>query len=91
MKYELYGTREDAEYGYGGYTGNKIPVRELVATFSTEELAREYARKAELASSRKSKYSWDKAFRQKSLLSSYTGYEIEEEQAPIEIEHDPIL
>ena len=90
-KFELFGTREDPEYGYDGYTGRRISVRNLVATFRTRELAQDYACKSELASSKNNRHAWDKAFRQKSLLCGYTGYEIEEEYIPMEVEHDPVI
>ena len=42
MSYELYGLRTDSVYGYGGWTGEKEEVRELLATFSTIEKAEQY-------------------------------------------------
>ena len=90
-KFELFGTREDPEYGYGGYTGRNISVRELVATFSTEQLAMKYVSDSELAVSKNNPYAWVKAFRKKSLLRGYTGCEIEEKHAPEEVEHDPAI
>ena len=38
----LYGIREEREYGYGGWTGNRETIRELVATFDEVQDAKDY-------------------------------------------------
>jgi hypothetical protein len=95
MKYELYGIRVDPDYTYSGYTGKTIPVKNLVATFSSKEAAEKYVREAEVSS-----YSYPSAraggsivrhnsYKKSSVLHNYAGYEIEKEATPIEVPHNP--
>ena len=93
--FELYGIREDSIYGYGGWTGKKEEVRELVATFDDEYCAERYAEDSKLAAAhslyfrpdiKRGKYK----FRKESVLRNYEDYEICEKQNYL-VEHNPIL
>ena len=92
MTVELYGLREEAEYGYGGWTGRREEIRELVATFDTEEMAEAYVRASRLKNSQNYGMRFRPGsfrYRASSLLRNYASYEIEEpEPKP---PHNPTL
>ena len=95
MIYELYGLREDLDYGYGSDPISVYEVRNLIATFDSEELAKEYVKKSELKNPqhlyglrmRYGKY----RYRASSLLRGYADCEIVIREEPIEPQHNPIL
>jgi len=72
--YELVGITDEAEYGYGGYTGETNTDEQVVATFDSEEAARAYVDRAMLRSKRPGRY--EKKFRNNSVLAGCTDYEI---------------
>jgi hypothetical protein len=72
--YELVGITDEAEYGYGGYTGETNTDERVVATFDSEEAAKAYVDRAMLRSKRSGRY--DNKFRNNSVLAGCTGYEI---------------
>lgn len=74
MGVQLVGYRIDHEYGYGGWTGCKEDVREIVATFDREKDALAYVKNSRL----KNPSDRERPFKQKSLLSSFEGAEVEE-------------
>jgi len=88
----LYGCRCDIEYHRIGESGEEVTVRELVATFSTKELAKEYVSKSRLKGKDTHRYidlyRGYYVFRAWSLLRSYEWAEIEDEE-PDEVDHDP--
>lgn len=93
--FELYGLRSDSIYGYGGWTGEKEEVRDLLATFDDEYSAQRYAEDSKLAAAhslhfypdiKRGKYK----FRKISLLRNYEDYEIVEKENN-SIEHNPVL
>ena len=95
MIYELYGLREDYDYGYGGTPGSIYEVRVLVATFDSEELAKEYVKKSELKNSQhlyglRMRYGKHR-YRASSLLRSYADCEILLREEPVKPQHNPIL
>jgi len=93
--YELYGLREDYDYGYGGYSGTSQDICDLIATFDTREQAQAYVRKSELKKPQHrfgyrlqfGKY----RFRATSLLRSYADYDIRLQVKAWEPEHNPTL
>lgn len=85
MKYELWGTHADYDYGYADIISEDT--EDLVAIFSSEEKAIAYVE----ASLLKGKYSIYKEFRKKSLLSSYDGYNIKEVREDSDYPYDPEL
>jgi len=95
--YELYGLLTEHEYGYGGYTGRTIEHRDLVATFDTEELAKEYAIKSMLKAVREQSRNRrltprpinGRVFLRRSLLDGYEDFEIEESLPGVPPCHNP--
>ncbi len=74
MGVQIVGFRTDHEYGYGGWTGKRTHIREVVATFDCEKDALAYIKNSRL----KNPSDKERPFKQKSLLSSFEGAEIEE-------------
>ena len=93
MIYELYGLREDFDYGYGDNPGTSQDICDLIATFDYKEQAEAYVRMSELKNPQHNyglrlqfgKY----RFRQTSLLRSYADYEISPRDVVVEPEHNP--
>jgi hypothetical protein len=73
MGFKIIGSYIDYEYGYGGYTGNKTAVDEIVATFDTEKDAELYIRKSRL----KNPTNRERPFKKKSLLSNFQYANVE--------------
>lgn len=67
MSVEIIGHRVDHEYGYGGWTGKKTDVDEVVATFDEEKDARRYIKDSRLKNPRDR----ERPFRSISLLSGF--------------------
>lgn len=95
MIYELYGLREDYDYGYGDNPGTSQDICDLIATFDSRDQAQAYVRKSELKNPQHDyghrlqfgKY----RFRATSLLRSYADYEISLRVETSEPEHNPTL
>jgi len=102
MIYELYGLREDYDYGYGDNPGTSHyqmsqskDICDLIATFDSRDQAQAYVRKSELKNPQHDyshrlqfgKY----RFRATSLLRSYADYEISLRVEASEPEHNPTL
>tara|TARA_R100001463_G_scaffold103601_1_gene158000 strand:- start:783 stop:1064 length:282 start_codon:yes stop_codon:yes gene_type:complete len=90
----LYGIKEEAEYGYGGWTGNSETVRKLVATFDELQDAKEYVANSTLKAANDPYFYADPIsgkfkYRKGSLLRYYESCEIEEEEIPAP--HNPEL
>ena len=93
--YELYGLREDYDYGYGDNPGTSQDICDLIATFDSREYAEAYVRKSELKNPQHrfghrlqfGRY----RFRATSLLRSYAGYDIKLQVKSSEPEHNPKL
>jgi hypothetical protein len=92
----LYGIREEREYGYGGWTGNRETIRELVATFDTTQDALDYVRDATLAAAKKPHFYPDLprgkfTYKKDSLLRDYESCEIQDGEAEGIIPHNPTV
>lgn len=74
MKVQIVGYRTDHEYGYGGWTGCKEDIREIIATFDNKKDALAYIKNSRL----KNPSDKGRPFKQKSLLSPFEDAEIEE-------------
>ncbi len=85
MKFEIIGSRTDHEYGYGGYTGNKTDVDEVVATFDNKKDAELYIENSRL----KNPSDKERPFRQKSLLANFEYAIIRETQPKSHLPHNP--
>lgn len=95
MVYKLYGLR--TELYYNTFESTEFhDIRDLVATFGSQEEAERYVQNSLLLNS-KSRYfrcnllSGNFRFKSKSLLRNYEDYEIVENEAPIRCPHNPIL
>jgi hypothetical protein len=73
MKVQVVGYRIDHEYGYGGWTGKRTNIREVVATFYCEKDAVAYIEDSTL----KNPPICKSPFRKKSLLAGFEYAEIE--------------
>ena len=92
----LYGIREEREYGYGGWTGNRETIRELVATFDEVQDAKDYVKNSTLAAADKPYFRADPIsgkfrYRKGSLLRYYESCEIEIEEEENPPPHNPIM
>ena len=65
-------------YGYGGWTGNKEEVEDIVALFTSEELAKDYVEKSRYKNGKRQQFKRYKVFKAKSLLHSYEWAEVHE-------------
>ena len=84
----LYGLREEAEYGYGGWTGNSETVRKLVATFDELQDAKDYVANSTLKAANDPYFYADPIsgkfkYRKGSLLRNYESCEIDCEKEEI--------
>lgn len=94
MIYELYGLREDLDYD-GHELISVHEIKDLVATFDSEELAKEYVKKSELKNPqhiyglrmRYGKY----RYRYSSLLRPYANCQIVIRIESTEPQHNPAL
>lgn len=94
MIYELYGLREDYDYGYGGFRQHQ-GICDLIATFDSRDQAQAYVRKSELKNPQhhyghRLQFGCFR-FRATSLLRSYADYEISLRVEASEPEHNPTL
>ena len=95
MIYELYGLREDYDYGYGDNPGTSQDICDLIATFDSREQAEAYVGESELKNPQHhyghrlqfGKY----RFRKASLLRSYADFQISPRADVVEPEHNPML
>ena len=93
MIYELYGLKENFVDSFGH--PHLEEVTDLIATFDSEKLAKEYVKKSELKNPqhhyglvmRYGKY----RYRASSLLRSYADCEILLRKEPVKPQHNPIL
>lgn len=76
MGVQIVGYRVEHEYGYGGWTGKKTDIREVVATFDCEEDAVAYIEDSKLKNPPKGIN--ESPFKSKSLLDSFRRAEIED-------------
>jgi len=90
----LYGIKKEAEYGYGGWTGNSETIRDLVATFDEMQDAKDYVTNSTLAAASKPYFHADPIsgkfkYRKGSLLRYYESCEIEIKEEEIPPPHNP--
>lgn len=85
MSFELIGHYVDYKYGYGGWTGNKENMREVVATFDLKDDAEEYIKESRLKKPPDRK----RPFKRKSLLTNFEFATIEETQQEDSLPHNP--
>ena len=98
MSYELYGLREDIIYSCGHPL--IVEVKELIATFDTEELAKEYVRKSSIQKKKaQTRYRIqgmryepvEYRYKDSSLLRLYGKCEIVFRKKTAEPQHNPTL
>jgi hypothetical protein len=92
----LYGIREEREYGYGGWTGSRETIRELVATFDAVQDAEDYVRDSMLAAAKKPYFYPDLlrgkfTYKKGSLLRDYESCEIQDDETEGITPHNPIV
>ena len=93
MIYELYGLKKSVVDSFGHPLIEEV--RDLIATFDSEKLAKEYVKKSELKNPqhhyglvmRHGKY----RYRASSLLRSYANCEIVIREEPVQPQHNPTL
>jgi hypothetical protein len=74
VKIMIIGHRVDHEYGFDGFTGKKIDIGEVVATFDNKKDACQYIKNSRLKNPRNR----ERPFRLKSLLVGFEFATIEE-------------
>ena len=94
MKYELYGIREELEYGGYDNPSKRYDVEDLLTTFDSEKLAKKYV-EASLLKAAKNQYFYPDIrrgkyrFKKESLLRYYNHYEIRLREVDPEVPNNP--